>query len=885
MILVITYSARLTENFADLTTGTMAFAGIGDKSVELIGAFAAVSLGAVVGFTTAWFRDHRSHPYASQVPLPDSSFVPNPVVVLCAFLIATCTVTIGLRTTLAGLGVESGSWAWLGVALLWIGLLAWQARTRESSPPTGTTFIVIAQSVLGSGVFALLPAPDPHVGPAANAWTTPFAWLTAVVVTGVVCATGLHTLRSLRRGATLSAAELVNGPAVVVTVVALSATVLGPVIPRDGYHFGELVSPGYLAGVWGQMPYVDQFPARGLLVNYTPNWFADLMAAPGAGLVTLGHAWLSLALATLAYALAARHLPVTATLLVTLTTAFASANLIAIGDVAMVLGLVLVYRVSQWRHSLAWSFGTLFAVVAILAAPAQGVACLVAIIVLTVARLAAERNPRLRLTGIVAAACVAIIVVAVPPIRTALTSAMGYVASQGSVNDQVWGTPWLWSIQLQSQVSGATVILELVRAAVLPLLAVIGTLILGHLSRERLQAKALPLSLALFAYLVLQLPRALGRIDPDGISRIGALTLVAAGIALPFLACQGRWFHWTRATNMAAALVVVPLILLDGGIAKAATFTSRAMTTTDSTAGGRLVRMDGRFGGAMMDPALAAEYAALASQLHQLPGATDGLLDLTNNQADFRYLGAPNALSYGAAYNITSTSVETSELARLSLRPPRVSLLTTNLSEWHDGGSVGLRIPRIYRWILDHYVPIQCGTPGEPGFAIWGTSDGTAPSGCMRAGSLDERVEMFDLAFSPPLNLYALARSWGAPRANAISDVLVEPRPAATKTRQVGPRIDVHIPSPSPGEQDDVLTLDLNCGKWTNAVLTWYDPASPTPRFVYVDLGGGRTIVPMGSFPSFALRVVPLDVVAQVDAPKGCTAEAHATWSEHYVAP
>ncbi len=880
LLLTIAYSGTLSEDFSDLTTGTMAFTGVGDKSVEIAGAIASVVLGAGAGFVAARAKG-RDVVRAEAAAPADPSIAPRPFVVVLTCLLALSCVALAVRTILSAWDAEAGSWAWLGAAVV-LSLAAIACSRLAKGAPREVLVLVAAQSLLGAGIFALLPAaapPSDSVTPAA--WTTGAVWFAAAVSCCSVFVVGLRTARSLGRGDAPSARRIANGPAIVVSTVALSSAVTVPVVPADGYHFGELVSPSYLADAWGQLPFLDQFPARGLLVNFVPSWISDVMASPNAGLVGLGHAWLTLALVAAAYALASRTLPVGNTVIVTATAAFAASNLIAISDVAMVLALVLLYGISKWRPDLIWAAAALMGVVLIFAAPAQGSAWCAAAAILATLVVASDRRRSLSVVGLLTALLVIVAAFTLAPVRRSLIGAVGYVASQGSVNDQVWGTPWLWAIEAQASTPGASPVLEPIRAAVIPVLAVVGCLVLQQLSRHRLRADALPISLAAIAYIVLQLPRALGRIDPDGISRVGALTLVATGIALPLVASRTNWFRWGRAATLSVLLVVAPLILLDGGLAKVATFASRAASSTDATADGALAVGDGPFGGAMIEPSLRSDYASLTEQLRQFPGARDGLLDLTNNQADFRYLGVGNALSYGAAYNITSRPVEASELERLTAHVPRVALLTSNLAKWHDGGSLGLRTPRLYRWVLDRYVPVQCGVPGEVGFAVWGTTDGTAPTGCVIATSTQQKVDMFETAFSPPGDLGALARSWGSARAQGVGAVLRDRVAAPLTLDSAGGGIDIRLASAPPQDAHDVLTLRLACAGWSTAEVSWSDPAHPTPRSTSVELGGGQAVLPMGAFPSFALRDASLDVHVHLQGTSSCNRDVEATWAEY----
>lgn len=912
LLTAIWLSSRTSEDFSDAFTGRMAFRGVGDKTIEIAGAVLAIVLGAAAHEASRWVRGRLAarRERRSGEPQPASAAEPTAptgptagqttatawvlLMLAVVFLVATTLLAAGATTVLGALGVIPPRGAAPLASAVTVGAAAALAvRHVPGVRAQARGAVVVCQGFFAGGAFVLLPPPVLTADGASllvRSWAGPLGWVLAGALAVLVAAASVRTARrpTADDGARPSA---VVAPAVVVGAVALTAAVpvpFVPFVPDDGYHFGEFVTPPFLLADFGQVPFVDQVPARGILVNYVPAWIAAALTEPWAGLLPVGFAVLALPILAATFWLVRDLAGPGWAAAITVGAGLASTSRVAVNDLAMVVLLLALDRAARaWRL---WAVAAAFAgsvVLAVLLAPAQGLAYAVAGGALLALR--TVQRPPIRQEWALAAVAIAGVVVAAFPLWAALRGAAEYVLEQGAVNDQVWGIPWADSLDMTTPVttlkSGSRDVLE--RGAALPGIGVI--LVLCVRSARRFRASpALPLWLGLGAYIALQLPRALGRIDPGVYSRIGALTLVVMGVVVPVTLLSQRRPPpaWAVATLVVAALAPSALGVTETAGAPplrepVALVSDRAMAITPDPG---LSAVSTEPGAAALSRALVADSlldhaSTQATQLGALlpPGSPRELLDLTNYQAYFRYLEVDNPLTTAAAFNITSEGVELKNLRHLTERPPAVALLWHESADDHDGGGLALRTPLLYEWVLETYTPLVCGRPGEPGYAIWGVRDGAEPEGCTLARTEWERTDLFAQSIGATPALLALPRAWGAPRSQVMS-VLTATEEVTTTTQPTATGITVDVPLPQQNLRSAILALDLECGGWTDGTITWVETSTSPAGSATATIGGGRVLLPLGSYPSLALAEGLDSVRIDIPGAQDCTIGTSTGW-------
>ena len=564
-------SSRASEDFTDTFTGTMAFGGTGDKSFEIIGALGAVVIGVLVWFLLTAFSRKRQNPAAPQQmdSEVDAFTLRTPFVelLLIAFMgLGAVCLSLAALTVAGTFGyVPTRGVVPLITATTVTAACAAAYRSRGPRELGLQRALVTAQFFVAGGAFALLPPPvltsDGQEVLVRN-WARPGGW---VLVLGVATLVLWSAVSRFRRLGGESTADQIPPSPLVGAAVVVGATFLGsavgvPRVSGDNYHFGELVTPEFLLSSFGQLPFSDQLPARGLLVNYAPAWISRMLAEEWVGLVPIGSAALVLAVLSATYLVVKGLVGRLWAAVLTVVAAFAAGNGIAANDLVMVLLIMFVARVAAER-SLALTtlvFATC-ASVAVLLAPGQGLGFVLAGLVV-VAGVSMQRRPRPReLLAAAGLALIAVLAIAASPVGGILEAAVSYVLAQGSVNDQVWGVPWIFSLNLAMPKALLDAIWELLRASALIGIAIIAIIALGTIRRYP-REPSLPLWAGLGAYATLQLPRALGRIDSDSLSRVGLLSVVVMGTIIPVVLL-------TQSRRVSILPVVGCLVLVAGLIA------------------------------------------------------------------------------------------------------------------------------------------------------------------------------------------------------------------------------------------------------------------------------------------------------------------------------
>lgn len=900
-------SSLTSEDFAGAVTGRMAFGGRGDKTLEIAGAVLAVLLAAAAHEASRAVRTRRGGRPVSAVPVsavptnavstsavrttvPEPTRVPTPVLAAVALAVAALGavfLAFGLVTLLGGVGLVLPRGLALVVAALVVVVVVLRGTRAHFSDVRArlAAATVLGQAFFAPAVLAVLPPPVLTADGSSvlvRSWAAAPGWSFVAVVAAVVTVAArrrwvrIHTRDRLGQP---RPGDLMVGPAVVVAAVAPAALVGMPAVLNDSYHDGEYLTPAYLLAEFGQVPFVDQVPARGLLVNYVPAWLTQTVTNDWAGLAAVGRAVVAvLVLAALFLLLRGVLGPGWAAAL-TIVAAPLAASSIAVNDLVMVALVVALHRaLGRWPLPAAVGVFASSAVVALLLAPAQGLGYVLAGGALLGVRLV-QRPPDVRAWpwSLGVAAGVAVLTVASGLHRLVL-AALAYVRDQALVNDQVWGVPWIDSIDVTDPGTVAQSILgEYPRLGALVGLVVVLVVCLRAVRGFR-EVPALPLWLGLGLYAALQLPRALGRIDPTTLSRIGALGLVVLAVVVPVVLltrARGRATTVGVVVTLAAA-VAAPLAF--GGTAPSAHLARVVERAAGLPTDPGLTSVATEPGAAALSRAVVAEellelQATLAAQYEALlpDGAHRELLDLTNNQADFRYLEVDNPLTTAAVYNITAAATERANVHRVTERNPPLALLWHPMAVQHDGGGVALRTPALFGWVLDTYTPVACPGPTSDTQVIWGVQDlAKAPLGCTLPATEAEETALWATALGPPRELAALPRAWGAPRSQVLLTLSPEEVVTPTLVSADAAATVLDVPVRSGDLRSSVLSLTLACAERVAGTISWPQTRTTPAGYLRTELGDGHVLVPIGSYPSFFRASGLASVRVDLPGASGC---------------
>lgn len=516
---------------------------------------------------------------------------------------------------------------------------------------------------------------------------------------GLIGAAALQVLWRLIRRRAEASPEQTCVPAALFALVPLLRfpVTAGPSISPDDYHFGErlLGSNFYSAH---HLPYVHYLPPHGFLEDdlsgFLGRWLYD------GNVATLGEA------ERLAFCLAAGA-AFLATLrwsknlwLAYLVALFAGVRLTFLLGVPFLL--VLAAPRLQRRTGaalLAWGLGC---AALVLASPAQGAVLAAASAPLAGAivwqRWGLMGRREVVLTAIAAAGFVTCVFAS--PVGAMLVGALGYVWANGAANQVGFGVSWAESWHVGK---GRALPVDVVRMS-WGVLWGVGLVVLARAWRapwaRRVRAADAACALLFAAGM---LSYAMGRIDPLAPSRPGHLAVFAWAFLLP-------WVLWPRTPAhgrprllavcyaMAAAVGVSPLhpwwgvepVLQVGRLTDAAPLGLHGI------------------GRAQIAPEHLAHLQAVGASLSRRLAPGESYLDLTNHNAHYAYFNRRPPVATTAFYNMAAWPLQRRATAQLAARPPRIALISAH-NLVHDGTTLALRAPLLYREVVDHYVPVMDG--------------------------------------------------------------------------------------------------------------------------------------------------------------------------------
>lgn len=513
------------------------------------------------------------------------------------------------------------------------------------------------------------------------------------------------------------------------------------------------------------------------------------------------------------------------------------------------------------RWLVAWSMGCM---VAVSLMPASGTAATLATFpaAAVMVRLSwRERQPtRARGTSATRRCTAAVVGIALASILAPLLlpytlDLVRYLSASGAANTPAYGLSLTqYAISLPSPAGLPQPLVRVMFEAVrfsgwlvaLPVLVVLATRALARIHAATVRP-ALILALTSGAFLLCIIPYAWGRIDPDHLSRAGALSLSICLFVLPAV----MWQLLDRARGIAfVAFIAAALVSVVASQQAPSAFLAAALGPSSADHGQRVYAGGGvqkpHLGPALLAPERVDVLRSAHSAISAYLGAGETFYDMANASALYEVLDRPVAAPFSSEYYAPDATAQRVVLEALKAAPPPVALVATrawskNEPYWPVGISPSLRSYRIYRWFLDRgYQPVT--REGvhllvEPG----------------RVQPLDSEQRGQELAqMLRPTTLKALPIAWGrswqalAPRFGPPSPLQDYPPSSASHSRWA-----------LPAERDeDYLLLDVACADQSSAprpsILRWGTEPHQTLELL---VRHGRHLVPLASNPDWLHRV------------------------------
>ncbi len=545
-------------------------------------------------------------------------------------------------------------------------------------------------------------------------------------------------------------------------IAPLLVTLITPVSPwpevySDDYHHGELLLPLQQWLDYGTLPY------HGLTL---PHGLVDAFSALGAALFLEDKAaYYSEAkrivqgvLALTLFLVAVRPLGLALAFLLSLFTLAlgAYANAMGYWYLLFVTLLLIVLRTppGPWLGTVfVGAGGLLFA-----AAPGQGAIFIIAMLPIIIYRVWVAgqfRANALRLAPVVLAA--ALLGFISPSLREVIWAAMRYVFENSAVNSEAYGLPWHLSWGSVSRTSGT--LFETIRFSwLLPPVFAVWLVFSGKMRLGTPPGEARQLFIFALVFLALLSKYALDRIDPGGLSRPGITSMLAVLLSALILSRANLAAHVKACAFFGIAIWMGLFSILPQDpfrvLLTAARGSHGGASLTDLGAQG--LPMTGK---GLSAPTHLERLKKIERVLKIVADRDETLLDLTNRNALYYYLDRRMPVE-AAPYNMPHPAMQRRSVHRLVQSPPPLVLLQAD-SLQHDGRSVAVRTHLLYRWVLNHYVPVK----------MEGLIFGVRPDRLTRLGvnysravalatNRNEQLRLWDSAFRL-LALDQLPVSWG----------------------------------------------------------------------------------------------------------------------------
>lgn len=559
------------------------------------------------------------------------------------------------------------------------------------------TYLLVGQVVLTMFYLCLFPIPlrQPD-GVVTRYATTP--WLSSLILILLIASLADITRRAIVWTTSSKPLHYLLSPLAIFGLVVLfrfGVTTL-PYIDADDYHFGEK-----LLGWWqyskGVIPYVEYFPAHGIIQDDTPQFFSCLFYDCTASTVHEGQRLATFALTFLAYISVYSYLRSNSVALVVALFLFPRLDILfLVPFICLWLGASKNLLPAPW---IALWIAT--APILILGAPAFGI-ILVACFSLLAARKAwlfvfEKQSKGWQL--VLASTATLLLLLAVTPMGSMVFATVRYVVENGPINQLAYGISWTRSISPPRPVQFQ---LEFLRMSwVFAVCGLLAFAMLSYKHEKKSLDRALPLVI-FSVFVLLLIPYAMGRIDPGRISRPGLVSCLVWVLLAP-IAVWPRLHNSNKVIYLFFTACIGALFAFNPHVYKrvvGATAIARnveALSNHDSTG------IHGT-GLSLLDSDHLDRTQRIKSYTDNVLLPHETFFDLSSRNALYYYLNRQPPTAITAMYNLPSLEQQKRLISELSTSPPPLVLIEAD-SINHDGGGLALRNHSVYRFILENYTP------------------------------------------------------------------------------------------------------------------------------------------------------------------------------------
>lgn len=474
----------------------------------------------------------------------------------------------------------------------------------------------------------------------------------------------------------------------------LSATSM-PIVNPDDYHFGEKLLPFYLISKYHVIPFVDYALAHGF-VDSLPALGSNLFLDGTASALNEGGRIVYALIVILSLLVVHRYTgPLVAFLFIMLSIMITWSPWYFI---AAVMSLIIM-KVKVVKLGVSFF---LISLVMFLLAPGQGVVFIIAMLPLVLYRAWSSKTILLNMkdTGI---SFIVLIIAALfmPWILDMIFAAIRYVLENGPVNFQAYGIAWHHSWDSSKTINSSLAIYEVIRSswAFVPII-ILSFWLLGYY-KDTKKKEAFFYALFAVIFVLIMHKYALGRIDPFGLSRPGVIS--KAVIPLLFISVYLLHFSKQKFVYWVLFFVFWMGLLTPNYLQNPINHAKRTIPNLGVLTKGEDIGIP-NLGNGITNAEHISRILAIKKIADQLLDANETFVDVTNRGGLYFYLDRRMPIE-AVPYNQPHPSMQQRSVATLSVNPPPMALLKADNIN-HDGRSVSVRTYRLYRWVMNNYIPI-----------------------------------------------------------------------------------------------------------------------------------------------------------------------------------
>jgi hypothetical protein len=508
----------------------------------------------------------------------------------------------------------------------------------------------------------------------------------------------------------------------------------------DNFHYGEFI--GYWLGFskFEQIPYKSvEFP-RGMFVNVLPAAFGDLLSSGYPETFTYWFIFLSFLIGILFFLVGRSFFPVSIVFLLLILIPKPNGYF----EIDLIMGIALlgfIFFLQQVKsYSFLFAFFPFFVIFLILLTPGQGFICSILLLIVGILHIHQNRISLLFLRrwywGVYLFGVLVIASILTLP-------SLLWVGRNGTINNTMYGDFWLGNIFAAQQFPLSLKFGIIVIAPIF--------LIIMLIKLRKLEGLQKQLGLAAICYLLAISGRWFGRVDQQGMSRIGAgLFIFFIVFLVPLI------FHQSTYRRVSSLGVVSLTLTICLGIA----FYPFNQSTN--------------FQQVASPSQLSAQYPEMQQRGHiyrkikeleiLLYGEKARRLNLTGGQAIDEYLGTPSLGGIESPYVITNDVQESAWNERLKKAGINVVLGPYGSlgAGAFDGSGIGGRAPQVLSWVINGYIPVDCGlfTIAIPKSDIDAKTADLSSQGCLVPTTRVELLSLWNRIDSTQSNLGRSLISW-----------------------------------------------------------------------------------------------------------------------------